>query len=63
MGFLKYIHYVYILFAIMFVYDGFERLQKSEPHPWLSFIIAAGAVFMFFFRRKFSRKFEDRYKK
>jgi hypothetical protein len=63
MGFFKNIHYVYIIFAIMFIYDGIERLQKNESHPWLSFIIAAVAVFMFFFRRKFSKKFEDRYKK
>ena len=63
MGILKYVHFVYIFFAILFIIDGFERIKSSENHPWLSFAIAAVAIFMFFFRRKFSKKFEDRYNK
>lgn len=63
MGILKYVHYIYILLAALFIYDGFVRLNNNEGHPWMSFIFAAAAIFMFFFRRKFSRKFEDRYKK
>ena len=61
MEILKHVHYVYIFFTVVFLYDGFERIYKSQPHPWLSFAIAAAALFMFFFRRKFSKKFQDRY--
>ncbi len=60
---LKKIHYVYLLIAIVFIVDGFTRLQYKEPHPWLSFLLAAAAVGMFFFRKKFSKKFDDHNKK
>ena len=60
---LKYVHFVYVLLAVLFAYDGLYRINNNEPHPWLSFIIAACALFMFFFRRKFSRKFAEHYKK
>jgi len=35
----------------------------SNEAPWLSLAIAAVALFMFFFRRKFAKKFEDNNKK
>jgi hypothetical protein len=31
----------------------------GEATPWLTFIIAGVAIFMFFFRRKFAKKFDD----
>ena len=62
MTYLKYIQYVYILFAAFFLYDGITKMQNNES-PWLSFLLVAMAVFMFFFRRKFNKKFEDRNKK
>jgi hypothetical protein len=33
-------------------------MNADNDTPWLSFIIAGLAVFMFFFRRKFAKKFE-----
>ncbi len=39
----------------MFVYDAFERYQNNESYV-LSLLFAALAVFMFFFRRKFSNR-------
>ncbi len=63
MGILKYVHYIYLIIAIAFIYDGFQKLNNNEGNPWLGFAFAAAAIFMFFFRRKFSKKFEDRYKK
>ena len=58
MNYLKYTQYVYLLFSFYFVYDGFTKLNTDNDTPWLSFIIAGLAVFMFFFRRKFAKKFE-----
>ena len=63
MGILKYVHYIYLLLAALFIYDAFERLNSGIGSPWLSLAFAAGAIFMFFFRKKFSKKMEDRYKK
>lgn len=59
MKYLKFTQYIYLAFAGFFIYDGIMKLNANES-PWLSFIIAAVAVFMFFFRRNFSKKFEDR---
>jgi positive regulator of sigma E activity len=63
MNYLKYTQYVYILFAVFFIYDGIMKLNEGNDNSTLSFIIAGLAIFMFFFRRKFSKKFDDRNKK
>ena len=63
MNYLKYTQYVYILFAVFFIYDGIMKLNEGNDNSTLSFIIAGLAIFMFFFRRKFARKFDDRNKK
>jgi uncharacterized membrane protein YobD (UPF0266 family) len=59
MGYLKYTQYVYLLFAIYFIYDGITKLNAGSDSFWLSFAIAVMAIFMFFFRRKFAKKFDD----
>ena len=59
MNYLKYTQYVYLVFALFFIYDGISKLTSNDGNPWLSFMIAGVAVFMFFFRRKFAKKFED----
>ena len=63
MGYLKYTQYVYIAFAVYFIYDGVIKLNEGNENYALSFIIAGMAIFMFFFRRKFVKKFDDRNKK
>ena len=61
MNFLKYTSYLYLAFGIYFIYDGFTKWSANE-NPILSFVIAGLAIFMFFFRRKFAKKFDDRNK-
>ncbi|MGZ9735122.1 hypothetical protein [Flavobacterium sp. GNP002] len=63
MNYLKYTQYVYLVFGAYFIYDGVTKLNDSEGTFWLSFMIAGLAIFMFFFRRKFAKKFDDRNKK
>ena len=63
MSILKNVFYIYIVLALLFFYDGIVRIANNEPHPWLSFLISAGAVLMFFFRRKYSKRFDDHYNK
>jgi hypothetical protein len=63
MSYLKYTPYLYLVFAVYFIYDGVTKLNAADATPWLSFIIAGLAIFMFFFRLKFAKKFEDRNKK
>lgn len=57
MNYLKYTQYIYLVFGLFFIYDGFTKINTEET-PWLSFGIAAVAIFMFFFRRSFAKKFE-----
>ena len=57
MNYLKYTQYIYLVFGLFFIYDGFTKINTEET-PWLSFGIAAVSIFMFFFRRSFAKKFE-----
>ncbi len=63
MQILKYVYYIYIFLGVLFIYDGFERINKNQEHPWLSFLIGVGAIGMFLFRKKYNKKFEDHYNK
>ncbi|WP_347050222.1 hypothetical protein [Flavobacterium olei] len=63
MGYLKYTQYIYIAFALYFAYDGFTKLNQPNDTAVLSFIIAGMAIFMFFFRRRFLNKYDNRNKK
>lgn len=60
MGYLKYTPYIYLVFSFYFIYEGIIKWNDSETGPWLSFMIGGLAIFMFFFRRKFAKKMEDR---
>lgn len=57
MKFLRYVHYLYLIMAILFLYDGIVKMQNKE-NALLSFLFAAVAIFMFFFRRHFSNKIQ-----
>ena len=59
MNYLKYTQYIYLVFSVFFIYDGISKMNNGEETYWLSFLISGLAVFMFFFRRKFAKKFED----
>ena len=60
MGYLKITTYLYLVFAVFFVYDGITKLQSGEGTPYLSFAFAAVGVFMFFFRIKSLKKFDNK---
>lgn len=62
MVYLKYIQYFYLIAAILFAVDGFVQLNAAERSPWLSFFFAGIALFMFFFRRRFAKKYENQNK-
>lgn len=57
MNYLRFTQYVYLVFGLLFIYEGIAKLNEGES-PWLYFTIAAVAVFMFFFRRKFAKKYD-----
>jgi uncharacterized membrane protein YuzA (DUF378 family) len=60
--FFKYFEYAYLIFAAMFIITGFIELSKNVNQAYILFGMAAVAVFMFFFKRRFRRRFEERNK-
>ena len=59
MNYLKYTQYVYLVAGLFFAYDGFAKLNTGTDQPYLSFILSAVSIGMFFFRRKFAKKFDN----
>lgn len=58
MKFSKFFQYAYLVFAALFLYDGLVNWGKSKAY--VSIALAALAVFMFFFRRRFAKKFDNK---
>lgn len=63
MKYYKHFYWAYLLLGVLFAYDGYTKLNSPEESPLISFALAALAIFMFFFRRKFVKKMEERMKK
>ncbi|AJA68965.1 hypothetical protein HX045_10935 [Myroides odoratimimus] len=60
---LRIIPFFYLFIAVLFIYDGVSKIVAGDTGSWLSFLIAAVAIFMFFFRRKFLKKMDGYNKK
>ena len=60
MKFSRIFQYAYIVFAVLFIYDGISKWGDGANGAYISLGLAALAIFMYFFRKKFSRKFENR---
>ncbi|MBJ6366492.1 hypothetical protein [Snuella sedimenti] len=60
MKYSKIFQYAYLAFAALFLYDGFTKLNDGTHGAYVSFGLAALAIFMYFFRRKFHKKFQNR---
>lgn len=60
MNYLKYTQYAYLLAAAFFIYDGISKFDSNRNQAYLSLLLALMAIGMFFFRKKFAKKFEDR---
>ena len=54
----KFFQYAYLIFAVLFLYDAI--VNWGDNRVYMSLLLAALAVFMFFFRRKFRKKYEDK---
>ncbi|WP_181855285.1 hypothetical protein [Winogradskyella sp. KYW1333] len=62
MKLLKFFQYAYLVIAFLFLYKGISEWSNDRNSAYLSFLFTGLAVFMFFFRKKFRKKFEDRNK-
>ncbi|MDG1730601.1 MAG: hypothetical protein P8K68_01375 [Algibacter sp.] len=60
MKYSKIFQYAYIVFAVLFIYDGISKWGNGTNSAYISLGLAALAIFMYFFRRKFSKKYGDK---
>ncbi|MFN8274182.1 MAG: hypothetical protein U0X58_04795 [Flavobacteriaceae bacterium] len=61
MRILQYTQYLYLIFFVVFLYEAFSKYQNGEA-PWMILFLAAMSLFMFFFRRRFAQKMQQRNK-
>jgi hypothetical protein len=62
MKLLQFFQYAYIVFAALFLYDGISNWSVDRNRSYMSLFFAALAIFMYFFRKRFRKKIEERNK-
>ncbi|WP_339895942.1 hypothetical protein [uncultured Algibacter sp.] len=60
MKYSKIFQYAYIVFAVLFIYDAISKYMSNGDIYYPSILLAALAIFIFFFRKRFSKKFDNR---
>jgi len=61
--FFRYFEYAYLFFAVLFIATGIYEYSATPQRSYMLFGMALLAIFMFFFKRRFRRRFEERNKK
>ena len=62
MNYLKYTPYAYLLASVFFLYDAFAKYNDGNNSYWFSLLFATIAVFVFLFRKRYAKRFEERSK-
>ncbi|WP_299885391.1 hypothetical protein [uncultured Lacinutrix sp.] len=60
MKYLKFSQFIYLIAGIYFLYDAIMTWNSDRNHAYLSLFLFALATFMFFFRRRFHKKYDER---
>jgi len=58
----KIFEYGYLIIAIVFIIETIINWNTNRERAYLLLLFSAVAIFMFFFRRRFRNKFENRNK-
>jgi len=56
----KIFQYAYLVFAVLFLYDAYSNWEVEQTRSYSSLLLGALAIFMFFFRQKFNKKFDSK---
>lgn len=59
MQFSKIFQYAYLVFAALFIYDGVSKWGNGTNGSYISLGLAGLAIFMYFFRQRFNKKFKQ----
>lgn len=60
MKYAKFFQFVYLIFAGLFIYKTIVQYSETGTVNYSYVLLSAVAIFVFFFRRKFMKKFENR---
>ncbi len=55
----KFFEYAYLVIAIIFIVEAFLNWKINSQKSYIYLAFAVLAIFMYFFRKKFRKKFED----
>ncbi len=58
--FYKYFEFAYLIFAAFFIFEAFRIWDTERNRAYLFLFFVVVAVFMFFFKRRFRKRLEDR---
>lgn len=58
--FFKYFQYAYLAFAGFFIVRGFYEYKTAPNMAYILWAMGALTIFMFFFRKRYIHKFEER---
>lgn len=62
MKFSKFFEVAYLVVAVFFIYESVRIWETERSRAYVFIFLSVIAVFMFFFRRRFRKKYEDRKK-
>lgn len=59
----KFIQYAYLFVAIFFFYETYRNWDLNRNRAYMLLFFAVLAIFMYFFKKNFMKRYEDRNKK
>jgi len=59
----KVVEYLYLVMAVFFAYESISNWNENPGKAYLFLSFVGVSIFMFFFRRNFRKKMEERNKK
>jgi hypothetical protein len=60
MKYSKIFQYAYLVFGALFLYDVITKYMNTGVIAYASLLLGCTAVFMYFFRKKFNRRFDNK---
>lgn len=59
----RFFEYAYLIIAVFFTYEAINNWEANRERAYLFLFFVVVAIFMFFFKRNFRKKMEERSKK